>query len=201
MLEIIVLAMALAPAVDPQAPPAAPRPGAGTPRTPLRMDHDEVKDFLHEIEEYVEVRRKARAELPTLKEDAEPEDVTAYAKQLTTNIAARRKGAKQGDVFEPKVAAAIRRICRDELARSAHERKVVLTEGNPTGDEERIGAPRVAVNAQYIPASPLSTVPPTLLMALPPLPEQVEYRFIGRSLILRDTVANLIIDFVPNAVP
>jgi len=201
MLEWIVLAAALAPAAGPQAQPAPPRPGAGTPRTPLRMDPDEVKDFLDEVEDYVEVRRKARAELPPLKDEAEPEDVTAYAKQLTTNIALRRKGAKQGDVFKPKIADALRRICRDELSRSRHERKVVLTEGNPTGDEERIGAPRVAVNAQYIPASPLSTVPPTLLLALPPLPEQVEYRFIGRSLILRDAVANLIIDFVPNAVP
>ncbi len=179
--------------------PAPRQPGA--PKTPLRMSADAAEDFLEEVEEYVEVRRKAREELPQLKEDAEPEDVTAYAKQLTANIAARRRGAKQGDVFTPKVAAAFRKICRDELARSPHERKVVLTEGNPTGDEERIGAPKVAVNAQYIPASPLSTIPPTLLLALPTLPDEVEYRFIGRSLILRDTVANLIIDFVPNAVP
>jgi hypothetical protein len=199
MLEVVALTLALAPGPQDvaQRPPAA---GRG-PRTPVRMPADEAEDFLEEIAEYVEVRRKARAELPALTDDAEPEEVTAYAKLLTANIAARRKGAKQGDVFEPKVAAAFRRICRDEFTRSPHERKVVLTEGNPTGDEERIGVPRVAVNAQYIPASPLSTVPPTLLMALPVLPEQVEYRFVGRSLILRDTVANLIIDFVPNAVP
>ena len=199
MLEAVVLALALG--GGPQEVAVEPRAAGRGPRTPVRMSKDEAEDFLNEVEEYVELRRKARADLPTLKDDAEPEAVTAYAKQLTTNIAARRKGAKTGDVFKPKVAAAFRRICRDELARSPHERKVVLTEGNPTGDEERIGVPRVAVNAQYITASPLSTVPPTLLMALPPLPEQVEYRFIGRSLILRDTVANLIIDFVPNAVP
>jgi hypothetical protein len=199
MLEAVVLTLALAP--GPQAVAVEPPAAGRGPRTPVRMSKDEAEDFLGEVEEYVELRRKARADLPTLEEDAEPEEVTAYAKQLTANIAARRKGAKQGEVFKPKVAAAFRRICRDELARSRHERKVVLTEGNPTGDEERIGTPRVAVNAQYIPASPLSTVPPTLLMALPPLPEQVEYRFIGRSLILRDTVANLIIDFVTNAVP
>ena len=199
MLEMLAVSLALATA--PQAVAVEPPAAGRGPRTPARMSEEDAKDFLDEVEEYVELRRKARADLPTLKEDAEPEEVTAYAKTLTGNIAARRKGAKQGDVFRPKVAAAFRRITRDELARSPHERKVVLTEGNPTGDEERIGAPRVAVNAQYIPASPLSTVPPTLLMALPPLPDQVEYRFIGRSLILRDTVANLIIDFVPNAVP
>jgi hypothetical protein len=199
MLEAVVLSLALAP--GPQAVAVEP-PGAGRgPRTPIRMSKDDAEDFLSEVEEYVELRKKARADLPTLKDDSEPEEVTAYAKRLTDNIAARRKGAKQGEIFKPKVAAAFRRICRDELSRSRHERKVVLTEGNPTGDEERIVAPRVAVNAQYIPASPLSTVPPTLLMALPMLPEQVEYRFVGRALILRDTVANLIIDYVPNAVP
>ena len=199
MLEALLVSLMLAP--GPQAVAVEPPAAGRGPRTPVRMPADEAKEFLDEVEDYVELRRRARADLPTLKDDAEPEEVTAYAKQLTVNIAARRKGAKPGDVFKPKIAAAFRRICRDELSRSPHERKVVLTEGNPTGDEERIGVPRVAVNAQYIPASPLSTVPPTLLMALPPLPEQVEYRFIGRSLILRDTVANLIIDFVPNAVP
>ena len=197
MLDVLAVSIALSGGVAAAAPQE--RRDHGAPR--LRIPADEAEDFLEEVEEYVEVRRKAREELPRLKDEAEPEDVTAYAKQLTTNIALRRKGAKQGDVFRPKVAAAFRRLTRDHLARHPDERKTVLTEGNPTGDEERIRAPKVAVNAQYIPASPLSTVPPTLLLSLPTLPDEVEYRFIGRALILRDTVANLIIDFVPNAVP
>ena len=196
---LAVLAVSIALSGGPAA--AAPQAHRDHDAPRLAIPAGEVKDFLEEVEEYVEIRRKAREELPKLKDEAEPEDVTAYAKQLTTNIALRRKGAKRGDVFKPRVAEAFRRLCRDHLARHPDERKTVLTEGNPTGDEERIGAPRVAVNAQYIPASPLSTVPPTLLLSLPTLPDEVEYRFIGRSLILRDTVANLIIDFVPNAVP
>jgi hypothetical protein len=59
----------------------------------------------------------------------------------------------------------------------------------------------VVINGQYIPAAPLSTVPPTVLLQLPPLPEELEYRFVGRTLILRDSIANLIVDFIPNAVP
>ena len=198
MLEVVVLSIALA---GGPASAAAPQKHRDHDAPRLRIPADEAEDFLEEVNEYVEVRRKARAGLPSLKEDAEPEEVTAYAKQLTASIAAARKGAKQGDVFRPKVAEAFRRLTRDHLARHPDERKTVLTEGNPTGDEERIGAPKVAVNGQYIPASPLSTVPPTLLLSMPTLPEEVEYRFIGRSLILRDSVANLIIDFIPNAVP
>lgn len=197
MLDLMVLAIGLA-------APAAPGPAQATAtaqRGQPRMDREEVEEFLEEVQEYLEHRRKAREELPKLREQAEPEEVTAYAKQLSDNIRARRRGAKQGDVFTPKLARGFKRVFAYELSRSGNDRKVVLTEGNPTGDEERLQAPKVVVNGQYIPAAPLSTVPPTVLLALPPLPEEVEYRFVGRSLILRDAVANLIIDFIPDAVP
>jgi hypothetical protein len=36
-----------------------------------------------------------------------------------------------------------------------------------------------------------------LLDVLPRLPEELEYRFVGRDLILRDVKANLIVDFIP----
>jgi hypothetical protein len=36
-------------------------------------------------------------------------------------------------------------------------------------------------------------------MSLPKLPEQLEYRLVGKTLIIRDVEANIIVDFVPNA--
>jgi hypothetical protein len=48
---------------------------------------------------------------------------------------------------------------------------------------------------------PLVTVPAKLLRALPELPDGLEYRILGRHLILRDVKANLIVDFVRDAVP
>ena len=50
-------------------------------------------------------------------------------------------------------------------------------------------------------ATPLATVPPLILNRLQPLPDGLEYRFMGRDLILRDSKANLIVDFVHEAVP
>ena len=47
----------------------------------------------------------------------------------------------------------------------------------------------------------LATVPPLLLERLQRLPDGVEYRFMGRDLILRDSFSNLIVDVVPEAVP
>jgi hypothetical protein len=40
-----------------------------------------------------------------------------------------------------------------------------------------------------------------LLWALPALPGELEYRIVGRDLVLWDEHAALIIDFIPNAFP
>jgi hypothetical protein len=42
-------------------------------------------------------------------------------------------------------------------------------------------------------------MPPTLLAVLPELPKGLEYRLIGKTLILYDADASLIVDFIPNA--
>jgi hypothetical protein len=57
------------------------------------------------------------------------------------------------------------------------------------------------VNANYPETAALATVPPLILQRLQRLPDGIEYRFMGRDLILRDTKANLIVDVLPEAVP
>jgi hypothetical protein len=59
----------------------------------------------------------------------------------------------------------------------------------------------VRVNGEYPPGASRSTVPPSVLLTLPPLPECLHYRFVGRDLILVDSVAQLIVDFLPAAAP
>jgi hypothetical protein len=57
------------------------------------------------------------------------------------------------------------------------------------------------VNQIYPTTYPLATFPPALLPVLPPLPEEIEYRIVRDYLILRDVEANVILDFMPGAVP
>ncbi len=57
------------------------------------------------------------------------------------------------------------------------------------------------VNEVYPHHVPLQTMPPTLLLSLPKLPKELDYRLIGHSLVLRDAEANLIVDILPNAIP
>jgi hypothetical protein len=44
-------------------------------------------------------------------------------------------------------------------------------------------------------------MPPQILAALPKLPEDLEYRFIGDRLILLDAHANLVVDYIDKALP
>ena len=60
---------------------------------------------------------------------------------------------------------------------------------------------RPKVNADYPETAALATVPPLILKRLQRLPDGLEYRFMGRDLILRDTRANLIVDVLREAVP
>jgi hypothetical protein len=60
---------------------------------------------------------------------------------------------------------------------------------------------RLRINEAYPAGVPLQSTPPTLLMNLAPLPPEIDYRVVGNNLVLRDAKANLIIDFVVNAIP
>ena len=60
---------------------------------------------------------------------------------------------------------------------------------------------KLRVNEVYPEGVPLQSTPPTLLLNLPPLPKDLEYRIVGRTLVLHDTVPNLVVDFIPDAIP
>ena len=57
------------------------------------------------------------------------------------------------------------------------------------------------VNDRYPRNMPLQSTPPTLLLNLPRLPDELHYRIVGRDLVLYDVTADLIVDLISNAVP
>ncbi len=67
--------------------------------------------------------------------------------------------------------------------------------------DENPGIPTLKVNERYPDTVPLSTVPPQVLQGLPNLADEMEFRFIGNTLILMDVHAHIIADFIPNAFP
>ena len=67
-------------------------------------------------------------------------------------------------------------------------------------ESHRSSSPSVVLRGSRGCREPLSTVPPNLLAALPELPPDVNYRFLGRDLVLHDTRANIISDEIPDAI-
>jgi len=187
-----------------------PEPSLVPPQT-VEMDGETLEKFAEEVHEYVKLRKSALTKITPVATSSTPEQLTARQRALTQAIVTYRKGKQRGNIFKPEVEAAIRRTLQREFTgpdgkalmkeiRSGNPR----VEGNPRPrDPTQETLPRVtlAVNAVYPDAAPFSSVPPSLLRKLPVLPEVVRYRFVGRALILRDTEANVILDFIPDVVP
>jgi hypothetical protein len=174
---------------------------------PTEYEEEVLEEMEEGVERYLKLQRRAAKTLtvPVPGAQATPEQMLAHQRALATAIRARRPLAKQGDIFLPECHAIIRRIIAAELTgRAGASARMALLEGNPPveidGDDRM--AVRVAVNADYPEAAPVATVPPSVLLSLPHVPEEfVEYRFVNRDLILRDVGANMIIDFITRAAP
>ena len=162
---------------------------------------DDPKEFETQIQKYLALQKKAVGSVPSIpRENADAALIAKHEKQVADAIRAARPNAKQGEIFTPGVRRLITMTLKQTLEgkEGAAAKATILGEGNPKAE----GSPEpvnLAVNSPYPISAPLSTVPPSMLMALPPLPKELEFRFVGRNLILRDTKANMIVDVLPEA--
>jgi len=150
-----------------------------------------LADFKARVDKYVELRKKADDSAPAQKKTPEPSAIKDAQHGLGERVGVARKGARQGDIFSPEISAHFRRLLRPEV--KSPGAKDLIKDDNP-------GNIPFKVNGPYPEKEPLSTVPPKVLASLPPLPKDIEYRFVGKHLILRDARANLVIDYIPNAI-
>jgi hypothetical protein len=151
-------------------------------------------DFKNRIDHYLEMRREAKKGAPAFKETKEPAQIKAAESALAARIQTLRSTAQPGDIFTAEIQKTFRRLLAPELKGE---------EGQDTKEILKDDAPKsvpLKVNAKYPEGAPLPTVPSNLLLSLPALPEQLDYRIVGKHLILRDTEADIIVDFIPNAI-
>src|SRR6185436_6083589 len=121
-------------------------------------------------------------------------DSEAGQKALANAIKAKREGTRQGDILLVPIQPLFRKLLVEQLkGPDSLPAQKAVTEGNPGHDED---SPPVAVgvNVPYPRGAARSTVPPSVLVTLPPLPDCLNYLFVGRNLILIDTKAQLIVD-------
>ena len=154
------------------------------------------QQFTELVQQYVELRKKVEASLPRLRSKEPQEKIVERQREFAQKIREARSGAKRGDIFEPEIAEEFRRLIRREFkgAKGPNARKTIR-EGEP------LKPFRLRVNDTYPEKLPATSFPPTLLLKLPQLPKEVAYRIVGRALVLQDVEANLIVDFIHEALP
>jgi hypothetical protein len=161
------------------------------------QDGPALAEFDARVKKYAALRDELNKGAAKQRETKEPEKIAAAREALAAKLRAERAGAKPGDIFTPQIQERIRKLLAPEMAGM----KGKNTRGSIWDEGPGPGAFKLEVNSIYPKDQPLGTVPPNVLKALPPLPEGLEYRFVHRNLVIRDEPSNLIIDFMPAAIP
>jgi hypothetical protein len=148
--------------------------------------------FQQQLDAYMAIHKKAEGSLPRLPTEATPEQIDRNQRDLGRLIQEARHGARQGDVFVPEMQTLVRGALKALLTGAeGGELKASIMDENPMDI-------KITVNGRYPDAIPLSTMPPQILQALPKMPEELEYRFVGPHLVILDSPAHIIVDFIPN---
>ena len=150
--------------------------------------------FDRAVSEYMEIRRLAAPmDIDCLTADREA--IQRARERRSAAIRAVRGEGSEGAVFRTEVAALIRPRLNRALGK--HPYDFVLLEGL---DRSSAATAAVAVNGS-LPWGAAIELTPSLLAVLPALPQELEYRLIGRDLILWDTGIDLVVDILVDALP
>lgn len=158
-------------------------------------DKASLEAFEQQVKNYLQLRNKVKDNAPKLSKDSTPEEIQAYRTTIEQSLRTARQGVKRGDFFRPATADYIRRTLKSEF-RGKDRREL-----RDTILETELQGVVVRVNYPYPQSAELSEMPATVLAKLPQLPKELRYRFVGRNLLLVDRDSNVIIDYMPNALP
>jgi hypothetical protein len=190
----MLILVANSPACGPTMPPTQAPVQPNAAYEPLRST---IQTYIDQTQPY---RREAAQAQEAVPGKAEATPSSAAALRTRQNVLADalrtklRANAKQGDIFTPEMAGELKKTIADAF--KSDRRDLIMDElaeqnsSKPKTETPQINQPLEAPR-----------LPPRLSDALPPLPKQLEYGFTGRTLVLRDVDADVIVDFVPNALP
>lgn len=188
--------------------PEPPPPTAESPRSapptervvgPLTPEEATALATMNDrIIQYVELHIRVEQTLPKLPEEATPEQIDKHQRALEKLLREARAKAKPGDIFTAEARPVIKRLLAQVFSGPEGKKlRSSIMDENPVDPS----AIRLTVNSRYPDTVPLATVPPQVLQALPELSEDLEYRFVGDWLILLDTHAHIVADYIGNALP
>ena len=163
---------------------------------PVNPHSAAIQDFEKRVDDYMKLHQTAGAQVPRLKSTTAPEKISDHERSIASRIREARPEARQGDIFTPEIRAEFTRLIGIATKRPADAARIKksLRHAEPI-------KVKLSVNGEYPAQIPLQSTPPTLLMNLPKLPQDLEYRIAGHDLVLRDIDANLVVDYIPGIIP
>lgn len=164
---------------------------------PAVLEERVLRGFDLGINQYVRLHRRLERSLPPEHLFDDSEDMSMATDALHAALADARPNAREGSIFTPAVAyvfsARLERAI-DSLGRTPAEVWMAINRGYISG------VPEIRVNDRF-PAILYARVWPALLDALPALPDELQYRFVDRDLVLVDVHADLVVDILRDALP
>ncbi len=154
---------------------------------------DAVAQFHTSVNAYMRLHEAIAANAPPL---AISRDVSAIQQAVRARREAlqrARQGVGQGDLFTPAVS----QLFRERIAAALREHGLVAADFRDEEGEEA-GTPLEPPSVNHVFAWATAATPPCVLAALPTLPDGLQYRFVGTSLVLVDIDASLIVDVLPD---
>jgi len=172
-----------------------PLPPAGAQVRQTQGEQMALARFHRAVNEYVSLHRDLERSLPALRITEDARQICEAVEALASAVRAARPGARAGDFFDAEIGALIRTRIKDVLWENGDLVTDVLAD---IEEEVPLDAPRPVVNGSF-PWTRGSMMPPDILGVLPPLPEELQYRLVGRDLVLIDLHADLVIDILRRA--
>lgn len=155
-----------------------------------------LSDFSKKAKDYVS--KEGMLAQDKMKPTADVAKLQQQRKQLRDAVQQSRANARRGDLFTDETGEVFRKILVN-LLNSADGKKIKISLNHAEPDapaEFKVNGEFPNKNGQ-----PIQSVPPTVLKVLPALPKGLEYCLAGKTLALRDAAANMVIDYLPNALP
>jgi len=162
----------------------------------VNQDAAVMAEFKARVDKYADLHKQLAKGAAAQKENSDPAQINAAKTALAAKVQAARAGAKQGDIFTEATRPVFRRLLAPELkGEDGRDAKAVIKDDAPAP-----GTVPFKVNAKFPEDQPLPSVPANLLLTLPSLPAPLEYRIVGQHLLLLDTAADIVVDYILNAI-
>jgi len=190
---ILTIAAWLAVTCGPNLPPTTVPPPPAPELAPFAAA---LKDYVDKTQPYRRQAAQTAERVPDKTNSGAERSLrtrqTGLADALKNEL---RPGAKQGELFGTQPAESIHRAVDEAFAGL---RRDLLTDALAEQNESGKAEPKPVTINEFTDAP---RVPPLLLESLPPLPKQLQYAFAGRTLVLRDADAQVVVDYLPDVLP